>query len=320
MSTRRHVAPPEAKGLRLDAFLATVEPEFSRSRLKALIESGEVRLEDGPAKPSRLLKGGEQIVVELEPPKPAIPQPEDIGLSILFEDRELVVVDKPAGLVVHPGAGNPTGTLVNALLAHCADLAGIGGELRPGIVHRLDKDTSGCIAVAKTERALVSLQAQFKQRDVEKTYLAIVHGRLAAEGRFDTLHGRHPTDRLRFTSKVSSGRTAVTEWSLDQQFAGAALVRVRLLTGRSHQIRMHFGEAGHPLLHDEVYGGTRKEAKLPAADPVRRAAGLLGRQALHAHRLAFQHPTTGKPLLFVAPVPADFSQALECLQAAPASR
>jgi 23S rRNA pseudouridine1911/1915/1917 synthase len=310
---KEHLVPAEAKGLRLDAFLASVEPALSRSRLKALIDSGAVTLDGAPTKPAKLLKGGEAVAVVLEPPRPAIPQPEAIGLTILFEDSDLVVVDKPAGMVVHPGAGNPAGTLVNALLAHCTDLAGIGGELRPGIVHRLDKDTSGCIAVAKNERALAQLQAQFKRRDVEKTYLALVHGVPAGRGRFETLHGRHPTDRRRFTGKVASGRVAITEWEVERAFAAAALVRVRLLTGRSHQIRMHFAEAGHPLLHDALYGGVRREARLPEDAPVRRAAKAIGRQALHARALAFRHPITEAPLHLTSPIPADFERALGVL-------
>ncbi len=315
MTIREHKAPAEAKGLRLDAWLASVEPELSRSRLKALIEAGEITVVGlpGPVKASRRLEGGETVRLAIEPPRPAVPQPEAIALTVLYEDRDLVVVDKPAGMVVHPGAGNPAGTLVNALLAHCTDLSGIGGELRPGIVHRLDKDTSGCIVVAKNERSLAALQAQFKRRDVQKVYLALVHGTVSAKGRFETLHGRHPTDRLRFTSKVRAGRSAVTEWERIGACAGASLVRAQLLTGRSHQIRMHFAEAGHPLLADALYGGTRREARLGAGDPVRRAAQALGRQALHAWKLALSHPTTRAPLAFEAAVPRDFARALETL-------
>ncbi|MBI5546789.1 MAG: RluA family pseudouridine synthase [Deltaproteobacteria bacterium] len=308
---RQHTVPPEAHGLRLDAFLVSVEPELSRSRLKALIESGEVTLDGRAAKPARLLKGGEQVQLAIQPPRPAIPQPEDIALAVLFEDSDLAVVDKPAGMVVHPGAGNPAGTLVNALLGHCRDLAGISGELRPGIVHRLDKDTSGCIVVAKNERTLTALQAQFKRRDVQKTYLALVHGAPPSRGRFETLHGRHSTDRRRFTGKVARGRTAITEWTVLQQLEGAALVQVSLLTGRSHQIRMHFSEAGHPLLGDALYGGTRRDSRLPPLAPARRAAQALGRQALHALRLSLVHPTTGERLACEAPLPADFRSALQ---------
>jgi len=253
------------------------------------------------------------VTLVLDPPRPATPQPEQIELRVLFEDSDLIAIDKPAGMVVHPGAGNPRGTLVNALLAHCRDLAGIGGELRPGIVHRLDKDTSGVIVVAKNEPALVALQAQFKRRDVEKTYLAIVHGAPEPRGRFETLHGRHPTDRRRFSSKVKRGRVAVTEWTVERQFDGAALLRVNLFTGRSHQIRVHFAEAGHPILGDALYGGTRREAKLPEGSAVRLAAQAIGRQALHAHLLVLLHPVTSKKLRLESSLPADFQKALEVL-------
>lgn len=306
--------PPEARGSRLDAYLARIEKELTRSRLKSLIEGGAVTLDGRPTKAAKLLKGGEAIVLIVEAPRPAKPLPEAIALQVLYEDGELIAVDKAAGMVVHPGAGNPRGTLVNALLAHCRDLAGIGGELRPGIVHRLDKQTSGCIVVAKTERALQGLQAQFKAREARKVYLALVHGAPPARGRLATLHGRHPTDRLRFTGKVTSGRQAITEWQVEEQFDGAALVRVSLHTGRTHQIRVHFSESGHPLLGDELYGGARREARLPEDSPVRRAAAALGRQALHAFALELTHPVTGARLALQAKVPQDFERALEMLR------
>jgi hypothetical protein len=207
-----------------------------------------------------------------------------------------VVVDKPAGMVVHPGAGNPAGTLVNALLAHCTDLSGIGGELRPGIVHRLDKDTSGCIVVAKNERSLAALQAQFKRRDVQKVYLALVHGTVSAKGRFETLHGRHPTDRLRFTSKVRAGRSAVTEWERIGACAGASLVRARSCSlpqpPDPHALRRVTAQP--PLLATRCMAATRREARLGAGDPVRRAAqaaGPAGAPRLEARSLAPDHPS-----------------------------
>ncbi len=315
MPARQHTVPLEARGRRLDAFLVSVEPELSRSRIQALIESGEILVEGQPAKPSRLLKGGEQLTVSVEPPRPAIPQPEQIPLKVLFEDAHLIVVDKPAGLVVHPGAGNLSGTLVNALLAHVQDLAGIGGELRPGIVHRLDKDTSGCLVAAKTELALARLQREFKAHAVKKVYLALVHGATPPSGRFDTLHGRHPTDRMRFSGKVQAGRRAITEFRTAESFPGASLVEVSLLTGRTHQIRMHFAEAGHPLLGDRLYGGAKREQRLPRDSAVRRAADALGRQALHAWKLSFAHPVSGQLLSLEAPLTPDFSAALEILRA-----
>ncbi len=316
MPQRHHTVPSQARGSRLDAFLASIETELTRSRIKSLIEDGAVTLDGRPTKAGKLLKGGEAILLSVEAPRPARPLPEAIELRVLYEDAELIAVDKAAGMVVHPGAGNPRGTLVNALLAHCGDLAGIGGELRPGIVHRLDKETSGCIVVAKTERALQGLQAQFKAREARKVYLALVHGAPPARGRLATLHGRHPTDRLRFTGKVASGRQAITLWQVEEQFPGAALVRVSLHTGRTHQIRVHFSESGHPLLRDALYGGTRREGRLPQEAPVRRAAEALGRQALHAFGLELTHPVTGALLALQAPVPPDFLCALEMLRRA----
>ena len=314
MPTREHTVPAQARGTRLDVFLAGVEPALSRSRLRALIDQGAVTVAGRSPKPALLLRGGERVTLAVPEPVPAAPLPQAIPLRVLFEDAALVVVDKPAGMVVHPGAGNRSGTLVNALLSHCRDLAGVGGELRPGIVHRLDKETSGCIVVAKDDRSLASLQAQFKSRRVAKEYLALVHGVPAAAGRFETLHGRHPRDRKRFTARVRSGRSAVTEWRVERAFAGAALVRVRLLTGRTHQIRVHFSEAGHPLLGDSLYGGVRREARLDRRSAVRRAAQALGRQALHAASVEFDHPRTGKRTGVAAPLPPDLVAALAILE------
>jgi 23S rRNA pseudouridine1911/1915/1917 synthase len=204
---------------------------------------------------------------------------------------------------------------VNALL-HRLGEASAGGE-RIGLVHRLDKDTSGCLVVAKREAAFAALQAAFKARDVSKTYLAICHGAPADAGRFDTAYARHPTDRTRFTSRVDSPRRAVTAWTVRERFGDrAALVEVDLHTGRTHQIRVHFSDHGHPLLADTTYGGAKREARLPAEDAVRRAAAAVGRQALHAWRLAFSHPRTGRRLELEAPIPADFAAALEVLRAA----
>ena len=314
MPVHQHLVPPEARGQRLDAFLARRVPELSRSRLKALIESGEVTLDGAASKPSKLLKGGENVSIAIEPPRPALPQAEAIALAILFEDADLLVIDKAAGMVVHPGAGNHTGTLVNALLAHVKDLAGIGGELRPGIVHRIDKQTSGCLVVAKNEQALRALQAAFKGRQVTKVYRALVHGDPGPGGRFDTLHGRHPTDRKRFTGKVGKGRQAITDWVRLQKFEGASLVEISLLTGRTHQIRVHFAEAGYPLLGDEIYGGVKREKRMKPDEPALRASLALGRQALHAWKLAFPHPTGGRRLELEAPEPADFLEALAILR------
>jgi 23S rRNA pseudouridine1911/1915/1917 synthase len=307
-----HTVPPEARGERLDQHLSRVFPELSRSRVQALIDEGQVRVDGRVPKGSARVRGGEQIEVVIPPPVPTTPQAEDLPLSILVEDRDLVVLDKAAGMVVHPAAGNWQGTLVNALLHKVKDLQGVGGELRPGLVHRLDKDTTGCMVVAKNEKALAALQAAFKSREVSKLYLALVHGVPSPpEGRIETFYGRHPIHRKRFTGKVKEGKRAETAYRVLETFGtSAALVEVNLLTGRTHQVRVHFSELGHPLLGDELYGGTKR-----TKDPVAAAAQeLLGRQGLHAWRLSFPHPRTGKALSFEAPVPADFERGLESLR------
>jgi 23S rRNA pseudouridine1911/1915/1917 synthase len=307
---REHRAPPEARGERLDQFLARAFPDLTRSRIQGLIEAGHARVDGKPAKAALRLKGGELLSLQVPAPVPALPVAEELPLSVLHEDRELVVVDKAAGMVVHPGVGHASGTLVNALLHRVKDLAGVGGELRPGLVHRLDKDTTGCLVVAKHESALVALQKSFKTREVEKTYLALVHGQpKQAEARIETLYGRHPVHRQRFTGKVKEGKPAITVYHVRERFEGAALVEVELLTGRTHQIRVHLAEAGHPLLCDELYGAGRK-----AKGRVAEAQEVLGRQALHAWRLAFPHPRTDKVLRVEAPLPPDFTAALKVLR------
>ena len=307
--TREHRAPPEARGERVDQYLARAFPDLTRSRIHGLIEDGHVLSDGQAAKPARRLRGGELLVLHIPAPVPAVPLAEELPLAVLHEDRDLVVVDKAAGMVVHPGAGHASGTLVNALLHRVKDLAGVGGELRPGIVHRLDKDTTGCLVVAKNEQALVALQKSFKTRVVEKTYLALVHGTPPAEGRIETLYGRHPIHRQRFTGKVKEGKSAITLYRVLESFDGAALVEVDLLTGRTHQIRVHLSEAGHPLLCDALYGAGRK-AKGAAAEVQEK----LGRQALHAWRLAFEHPRTGQALKLEAPIPPDLDAALTLLR------
>jgi len=292
------------RGERYDRFLAARLPELSRSRLQALIDAGHVTVASVTIKASGRVQGSEQIVVEVPAATAAVPQAEALPLTVLFEDRDLLVVDKAAGMVVHPGAGHHDGTLVNALLHHVTDLKGVGGELRPGIVHRLDKDTSGVIVIAKHERALVALQKAFASREVEKLYLAIVVGSPPEEGTFRTLHARHPVHRMRFTGRLKTGKTAVTHYRVKERFARASLVEITLETGRTHQIRMHFSEAGFPLLADELYG-TRPSSKLTEAP----------RLALHAYRLAFAHPRTGKPVSVTSPLPADLASAVKSLRA-----
>ncbi len=290
-------------------------PDLSRARVQRLVEEGHVLVDGRPAKASARLKGGERLDLVLPPPPPSGLVAQDLPLAVLHEDGDLLVLDKAPGMVVHPARGAPSGTVVNALL-HRLGSATPGGA-RPGLVHRLDKETSGCLVVAKRETALTVLQAAFKARQVEKTYLAICHGVPAATGRLDTPYGRHPYDRTRYSSRGQGTRRAVTGWTVLERFGErAALLAVALETGRTHQIRVHLSDAGHPLLADATYGGRRREARLPEEDPVRRAAGAVGRQALHAWRLAFAHPRTGRRLQVEAPVPADLERALDVLRGA----
>ena len=306
--THRFTVGPALRGERLDRAIASSLPELSRSRVQALLEAGRVQVDGKQGRASLRLKGGETLDVTIPPPEPAVPEPEDIPLTLLHQDRDLLVLDKPAGLVVHPAAGHARGTLVNALLHHVSGLSGVGGVLRPGIVHRLDKETSGCLVVAKNDAALQALQRAFQARSVEKTYLALMHGQPADTGKLETLHGRHPRDRKRFTGRAKAGKPAVTTWRVRTRLHGAALLEVGLETGRTHQIRVHLSELGHPLLGDALYGGTRKgDARVKAVQQ------LLGRQALHAWRLAFAHPRTGKPIRAEAPIPADLRAAIESL-------
>jgi 23S rRNA pseudouridine1911/1915/1917 synthase len=304
----RFIAAAALRGERLDRAVASTLPEFSRSRVQALLEAGRIHVEGRPGRAALRLKGGETIEVSVPPPEPAVPEPEDLPLAILHEDRDILVLDKPAGLVVHPAAGHARGTLVNALLHHVSGLSGVGGVLRPGIVHRLDKETSGCLVVAKNDTALLALQHAFQARTVEKTYLALVHGHPPATGRLETLHGRHPRDRKRFTGRTRAGKPAVTSWRVRDVLHGAALLEVDLETGRTHQIRVHLSELGHPLLGDALYGGTRKgDARVKAVQ------SRLGRQALHAWKLSFPHPRTGRRVRCEAPMPRELSEAVGAL-------
>lgn len=297
--------------------LARLAPGLSRARIQRLVEEGRVLLGGRRAKASARLRGGEEVEVDVPPPEPSGAVAQDLPLAVLVEDRDVVVLDKAAGMVVHPARGSPHSTVVNALLHRL----GGGGEgpagdpLRLGLVHRLDKDTSGCLVVALTEGALAALQAQWKGRTVEKVYLALCHGAPPAEGRLDTPYGRHPRDRTRFTGRGKGSRRAVTAFRTLERFGReAALVEVRLETGRTHQIRVHLSEAGHPLLADAVYGGTRREGRLPAGGLARLAAAAIGRQALHAVRIAFDHPRSGRRVVVEAPLPADFRRALAVLR------
>ena len=301
----------EDAGPRLDAYLAGQELGLSRAQIQRLIEEGDVTVDGAvPAKAGVKLRAGARVAVRLRPPVAIALVPEPMALAILHEDRHLIVIDKPAGLVVHPAPGHATGTLVHGLLAHVQDFGGIGGELRPGIVHRLDRDTTGVMVVAKDEATLAALVVAWQdKREVEREYVAVCAPAPAADaGTLRTLYGRHPVDRKRFSSKVKAGKAAVTHWRVVERLAhGAALVRLRLETGRTHQIRVHMADHGWPLVGDATYG-RRHDGAL--AD----AARALGRQALHAARLGFVHPATGARLVFETPPPADFAALLAALR------
>jgi 23S rRNA pseudouridine1911/1915/1917 synthase len=304
----RHLvtSPLTAGGRRLDSFLATELKDhgLSRARLQALIAEGHVTLDGRRGKASAKLVGGEQIVVEVPEAVALDVAPEPMSLDVLFEDGDIVVVNKPAGLSVHPGAGRTGGTLVSGLLAHCKDLSGIGGVLRPGIVHRLDAGTSGVLVVAKNDKAHEALATQFKERTIEKRYLAFVLGTPSPKERtLRTMYGRHPTRRQRFSSKVTRGKQAVTSYRVTHTGGGLSELDVLLGTGRTHQIRVHLADVGHPIVGDATYGG-RALARIK--DP--ELLGLcqaLGHQALHAVRLSLRHPKTGESLTFVATPPPE---------------
>jgi 23S rRNA pseudouridine1911/1915/1917 synthase len=311
-------AGPAEAGQRVDRFLAAGIGTLSRSRVKALIETGQVWRDGAPVSdPSEPIRPGATYRVDVPPAAPATPQPQDIPLTILFEDRYLIVLDKPAGLVVHPAPGTQDGTLVNALLAHAGDdLNGIGGEKRPGIVHRLDKDTSGVMVVAKTERAHQVLSATFASREaLERSYLALAWGVPSPpSGEIDAPIGRHPTDRKRMAVVSRNGKDALTRYGTERAWGTAcALLRCRLATGRTHQIRVHLSHLGHPIVGDPVYlrrvPGSAKGLPAPARD----ALLAFPRQALHAASLGFPHPITGETLCFSAPLPQDFRDLLALL-------
>jgi 23S rRNA pseudouridine1911/1915/1917 synthase len=314
-SPRRLRVDEAGAGARLDAWLSVAVPELSRSRAQGLIAHGHVLLEGARARPSSRLHAGQEVTLVVPAPTTAEPRAEAITLHLVHEDDDLIVVDKPAGLVVHPGAGTAGGTLVNALLHHAKNLSGIGGVLRPGIVHRLDKGTSGLLVVAKHDAAHRSLVEQFASRTVEKEYLALVLGvPRAKEGTVDAPIGRDPRDRKRMSVRATRGRAARSSWRVEEGFDGAALLRVRIHTGRTHQIRVHLASLGHPVAGDSTYGGTRTPSSRSAAA----RAALLGleRPALHAARLRFDHPRTGERLFFESALPADLGSVLARLRSA----
>ena len=315
-------------GARLDRVLAARIPALSRSRLKALILAGEVAIDGRTIRdPGERVKSGMRVAVNVPPPEAATPAAESIPLEVVYEDGDLIVIDKPAGLVVHPAAGHPGGTLVNALIAHCGEsLSGIGGVKRPGIVHRLDKDTSGLLVVAKNDRAHRALAEQFadhgRSGPLERGYLALVWGAPErSRGTVEAPIGRHLHSRDKQAIRPG-GRDAVTHWQVLERYRGvdgkpvASLVECRLETGRTHQIRVHLAHIGHPVMGDPVYatGFKTKSARLPA--PAQPALAALERQALHAYLLAVEHPTTGEKLEFRSELPGDFARLRDSLAGA----
>jgi 23S rRNA pseudouridine1911/1915/1917 synthase len=297
----------EHDGLRLDRVLASEIAGHSRSRIQRLIEGGHVTLPRVKAvKANTAVREGDVITVTLPEPVAATPAAEAISLDVVFEDPDIIVIDKPAGMVVHPGAGHEVGTVVNALLHHVADLSGIGGELRPGIVHRLDKGTSGVMVVAKNDAAHQELARQFHDREVEKTYVALVWGLVHQRKRIDIPIGRDPVRREKISTRARRARSAVTRVTWARHVPGVSLLRIAIQTGRTHQIRVHLNAIGHPIVGDSLYGGIHRRVPHHL-----RVVQHLTRPFLHAERLAFTHPRTGEYLEFKAPLPDDLRVTLD---------
>ena len=288
----------DSSGARLDQYLVGKLPELSRARIQALLKSGDILVNGAASKPKTPVERGMRIEVTIPEPVAAEAQPQDIPISVLYEDADVIVIDKESGMVVHPAAGNPDGTLVNAVLFHCGDLSGIGGVERPGIVHRLDKDTSGCIVVAKNDAAHLSLTTQFARRITSKVYLAVVQGRPKEdEGTVFTNIGRHPVNRMKMcVVNPGSGKPAITDWRVLHYDAStdSTLVMCTLHTGRTHQIRVHMLHLGHPLVGDCIYAHPQRQKAKP------------GRLMLHAWQLAFNHPQSGRRIAVTAPIPPEY--------------
>jgi 23S rRNA pseudouridine1911/1915/1917 synthase len=290
----------KGSGMRLDVYLASEMREQSRSRLSKMIDGGMIRVNGDEKKPGFKLKAGDRISVseDFKEEKRAVLSPRLLPLEILFCDEDIIVVDKPSGMVVHPGAGTGEATLVHALLGRFPEIAGVGSEERPGIVHRLDKDTSGVMVVARTTQAHACLTKQFRDRDVRKTYLGLVLGKMpSGEGRLDWAIGRHPTQRQKISVKTRKPRPAVTQYKVLREGGGFSLLEIKPITGRTHQIRVHMAAAGHPVAGDSRYGGWRGNAAVP-------------RLFLHAHKLSFLHPSTGERVEFVSELPRELAGVL----------
>ena len=299
----------EYDGVRLDSFLAALLPDRSRSQLQRLIKEGHVTGPVEGLKASLPVKAGQKFHIDLPEAGPARAVAEDLPLTILYEDSDLVVIDKAAGMVVHPAAGHSSGTLVNALLHHVDDLSGVGGEMRPGIVHRLDRGTSGVMVVAKNDSAHRELSRQFQDREVEKEYFALVWGTVHAGKRIDAPIGRDPGDRQKMSTRARRARSAVTRVTRAEYFRGVSLLQVAIATGRTHQIRVHLNAIGHPIVGDPTYGGVRRHVPNDI-----RAVQRLERPFLHAWRLVFTHPTDGRRMEFESPLPADLQGILDAIR------
>ena len=302
--------PDDSDGVRLDRFLVSVLAEHSRSQIQRLIKDGQVHVASRPAKSNHLVKMGQTVSIDVPEPAEALPAPEALPLPILYQDRDLIVVDKPAGMVVHPAAGHAGGTLVNALLHHIDDLSGIGGEKRPGIVHRLDRGTSGLMVVAKHDAAHEELARQFHDREVEKEYIALVWGDVQAGRRIDAPIGRDPVNRKKMSARARRSREAVTRIVRAEHLGPLTLAHVAIQTGRTHQIRVHLSAIGHPVVGDSMYGGVHRRVPGDA-----RAVTHLERPFLHAARLAFKHPTDGRRMEFMSELPDDLQRVLDELRA-----
>ena len=314
---RQIVVSEEEEGQRLDLFLGPYCPDLSRSRIQSLIEEGSIRVDTRGARPSYRVRAGDRIWIEIPDPRPLSVDPEEIPLDVLFEDTDILVIAKPAGMAVHPAPGALTGTLVNALLHHCHNLSGINGVLRPGIVHRLDRHTTGLLVVAKNDAAHRGLSSQLEARQMRRQYTALAWGRLE-QGSIEEPIARHPRDRVRMAVR-EGGRHAVTHYAPVEHFPFLTHLAVRLETGRTHQIRVHLRHIGHPVFGDPVYGG-RSQIRGIVPQYRQKAQTLLSlidRQALHAQRLGFRHPVTGESMDFEAPAPEDLQQLLDSCRREP---
>jgi 23S rRNA pseudouridine1911/1915/1917 synthase len=302
-----YIVSSHEAGLRLDIFLSQKGLGLSRSQIKKYVDDDLVWVDHTNAKVGYRLKQGDHVHISIRKPVIYHVLPEDIPLAVIYEDQYIIVVDKPAGMVVHPAAGNYEGTVVNAILHHCKDLSGIGGVLRPGIVHRLDKDTSGLLVVAKSDEAHQGLGGQFKRHEVRKTYKALVYGNpKEEEGVIDKPMGRHPVDRKKMSTRSRRSKEALTHWRVHERYGAATLLSVSIVTGRTHQIRVHLTALGYPVVGDSLYGSPKRANSVD--DPlVRSRLKSMKRQALHAGEIGFSHPITGQDVTFSSPLPDDIA-------------